>query len=104
MITDLRKGLAEIGLHLRHGHGAGAAAAALIEAKNLNPEQAADRCHYADFVLAPMLLGDQEHVEIRPQRAAEAHDTMSASGPRRLWIVRTFERSPVPDTSQTQTV
>ena len=34
------------------------------------PEQAADRRHQADFGLAPMLLGDQEHVEIRPERAA----------------------------------
>jgi hypothetical protein len=34
-------------------------------------EQAADRDDYSDFGLAPMLLGDQEHVEIRPQRAAD---------------------------------
>ncbi len=34
------------------------------------PEQAADRGHQSDFGLAPMLLGDQEHVEIRPERAA----------------------------------
>ena len=35
------------------------------------PEQAADRRHQADLGLAPMLLGDQEHVEIRPERAAD---------------------------------
>jgi hypothetical protein len=33
-------------------------------------EQATDRGHHSDFGLAPMLLGNQEHVEIRPQRAA----------------------------------
>ena len=35
------------------------------------PEQTGDRGHYADFGLAPMLLGDEEHVEIRPQRTAD---------------------------------
>ena len=35
------------------------------------PEQAAERGHQADFGLAPMLLGDQEHIEIRPERAAD---------------------------------
>jgi hypothetical protein len=34
------------------------------------PEQATDGRHHADLGLGPMLLGDQEHVEIRPQRAA----------------------------------
>ena len=33
-------------------------------------EQAADRGHQSDLGLAPVLLGDQEHVEIWPQRAA----------------------------------
>ena len=33
------------------------------------PEQAAERRHQANFGLAPMLLGDQEHIEIRPDRA-----------------------------------
>jgi hypothetical protein len=35
------------------------------------PEQTTDRGDQSDFGLAPMLLGDQEHVEIRPQRAAD---------------------------------
>jgi hypothetical protein len=60
MMTDLRKGFAETGLHLRHWHGAGAAAQALIEAKkleahygrdiaasNITPQQ--DAAHHAYF-------------------------------------------------------
>ena len=34
-------------------------------------EQAADRRHQADLGLAPMLLGDQEHVEIGSEGAAD---------------------------------
>ena len=34
------------------------------------PEQAADGRHQSDFGLAPMLLGDQEDIEIRPERTA----------------------------------
>ena len=33
-------------------------------------EQAAEGRHQPDLGLAPMLLGDQEHVEVRPERAA----------------------------------
>ena len=45
MMTDVRKGFAETGLHLRDWHGAGAAAAALIEAKNL-------KAHYGPDIAA----------------------------------------------------
>ena len=34
------------------------------------PEQPPERRHQPDLGLAPVLLGDQEHVEIRPERAA----------------------------------
>jgi hypothetical protein len=33
-------------------------------------EQAADHGHQAGFGLAPVLLGDEEHIEIRPKGAA----------------------------------
>jgi len=35
------------------------------------PEQTTDCSHHSDLGLAPMLLGDQEHIEIRPHRAAD---------------------------------
>jgi hypothetical protein len=57
MMTDLRKGFDEIGLHLRHWHGAGAAAAALIEAKNL-------KAHYGPDITAS---------KIKPQQDAAHH-------------------------------
>jgi hypothetical protein len=53
MMTDLRKGLAEIGLHLRDWHGAGAAAAALIEAKNL-------KAHYGPDIAASNITPQQD--------------------------------------------
>jgi hypothetical protein len=34
------------------------------------PEQAADRSYHSDISLAPMLLGNQEDIEIRANRAA----------------------------------
>ena len=33
------------------------------------PEQAADRRHQADLGLAPMLLGDEEHIQVGADRA-----------------------------------
>jgi hypothetical protein len=35
------------------------------------PEQTADCSHHSNLGLAPMLLGNQEHIEIRPHRAAD---------------------------------
>jgi hypothetical protein len=53
MMTDVRKGFAETGLHLRHWHGAGAAAAALIEAKNL-------KAHYGPDIAASNITPQQD--------------------------------------------
>jgi hypothetical protein len=57
MITDLRKGFDETGLHLRDWHGAGAAAAALIEAEKL-------KAHYGPDIAAS---------NITPQQGAAHH-------------------------------
>ncbi len=67
------------------------------------PEQAAERRHQADFGLAPMLLGDQEHIEIGSDRAAHVGErkltASSESGLKRLPLVdvtatATASRSP----------
>jgi hypothetical protein len=36
-----------------------------------SPSRPADHGHQSDFGLAPMPLGDQEHVEIRPKGTAD---------------------------------
>jgi hypothetical protein len=59
MMSDLRMGFEDMGLHLRHWHGAGAAASALIEsqklkmhyghdiaASNISPQQTAHHAYY----------------------------------------------------------
>jgi hypothetical protein len=38
------------------------------------PQQAADRRYQTNFGLAPMLLGHQEHVEIRPEGATDVSE------------------------------
>lgn len=57
MMSDLRTGFAETGLHLRHWHGAGAAASALIEAEKL-------KRHYGQDIVA---------LNISPQQNAAHH-------------------------------
>jgi hypothetical protein len=57
MMTDLRKGFDETGLHLQDWHGSGAAAQALIEAKKL-------KAHYGPDIAA---------LNITPQQRAAHH-------------------------------
>jgi hypothetical protein len=52
MMTDLRFGFEEMGLHLRHWHGAGAAASALIESQKL-------KMHYGPDIAASCISSQQ---------------------------------------------
>jgi hypothetical protein len=46
---------------------------------DLTQTPASDRGHQSDFGLPPTLLGDQEHVEKRPEGAASASRRLTAS-------------------------
>jgi hypothetical protein len=54
----------------------GTLAAGLVDRRadrrlDCEPQQPADRRHHADFGLAPLLLSDQEYVEVRSEPAAD---------------------------------
>jgi DNA polymerase elongation subunit (family B) len=116
MMTDLREGLEQSGLHLRHWHGAGAAASALIESEGLrkhygpdiaaadiSPQQNAAHHAYLGGRIELLRPGYVENVQLHVHDVASAYPAAMAQFPSLTggnWINKPGSETPIGSLAQ----